>query len=52
LSTVALVVCDEPTDAVGNSGRISNFILCSLTQPVQKVFVDLFGWVAFKIRRV
>jgi len=29
-STAAVVACDEPTDAVGNSGRTRNFFLCSL----------------------
>jgi hypothetical protein len=43
LSTAAVVACDEPTDAVGNSGRTRNFILCNLGQLGQQAFVDLFG---------
>ena len=43
LSTAAVVACDEPTDAVGNSGRTRDFILCNLGQLGQQVFVDLLG---------
>jgi hypothetical protein len=43
LSTAAVVDCDEPTDAVGNSGRTRDFILCNLGQLGQQVFVDLLG---------
>jgi hypothetical protein len=32
LSTAAVVACEEPTDAVGNSRRTKDFILCSLGQ--------------------
>jgi len=39
----AVVACDEPTDAVGNSGRTKDFILCNLGQLGQQVFVDLLG---------
>ena len=39
----AVVACDEPTDAVGNSGRTRDFILCNLGQLGQQVFVDLLG---------
>jgi hypothetical protein len=38
LSTVAVVAYDEPTDAVGNSGRTRDFILCNLGQLGQQVF--------------
>ena len=41
LSTAAVVACDEPTAAVGNSGRTRDFILCNLGQLGQQVFVDL-----------
>ena len=37
----AVVACDEPTDAVGNSGRTRDSILCNLGQLGQQVFVDL-----------
>ncbi len=43
LSTAAVVACDEPTDAVGSSGRTRDFILCNLGQLGQQVFVDLLG---------
>ena len=43
LSTAAVVACDEPTDAVGSSGRTKDFILCNLGQLGQQVFVDLLG---------
>ena len=43
LSTAAVVACDEPTDAVGNSGRTKDFILCNLGQLGQQGFVDLLG---------
>jgi hypothetical protein len=43
LSTAAVVACDEPTDAVGSSGRTRGFILCNLGQLGQQVFVDLLG---------
>ena len=43
LSMAAVVACDEPTDAVGNSGRTKDFILCNLGQLGQQVFVDLLG---------
>lgn len=44
LSTVA-VTCDEPTDAVDNSGRIGNLILRSLGQLGQKTLDrSLTGW--------
>jgi hypothetical protein len=40
LSTAAVVAGDEPTDAVDNSGRTREFILCSLAQLGQQAFVD------------
>ena len=43
LSTAAVVACDEPTDAVGSSGRTKDFILCNLGQLEQQVFVDLLS---------
>ena len=43
LSMAAVVACDEPTDAVGNSGRTKDFILCNLGQLGQQVIVDLLG---------
>ena len=43
MSTAAVVACDEPTDAVGSSGRTRDFILCNLGQLGQQVFVDLLG---------
>jgi hypothetical protein len=43
LSTAAVVACDEPTDAVGSSGRTKDFILCNLGQLGQQVFVDLLS---------
>lgn len=43
LSTAAVVAYDEPTDAVGSSGRTRDFILCNLGQLGQQVFVDLLG---------
>ena len=41
LSMAAVVACDEPTDAVGTSGRTRDFILCSLCQFWHQVVVDL-----------
>ena len=43
LSTAAVVAYDEPADAVGNSGRTRDFILCNLGQLGQQVFADLLG---------
>lgn len=41
LSTAAAVTSDEPTDAVGNAGRTTHFILFNLGQLLQRVLVDL-----------
>jgi hypothetical protein len=38
----AAVACDEPTDAVGNSGHTMDFILGSLCQFWQQFKVHLF----------
>jgi hypothetical protein len=43
LSTAAVVACDEPTDAVGNSGRTRDFILCSFGNLGQQVVVGIRG---------
>ena len=43
LSTAAVGACDEPTDAVGNSGRTINLILCCLLQARQIGMVELIG---------
>jgi hypothetical protein len=43
LSTAAVVACDEPTDAVGNSGHTKNFILCGPLQLRQVGEVPLIG---------
>ena len=43
MSMAAVVACDEPTDAVGSSGRTRDFTLCNLGQLGQQVFVDLLG---------
>ena len=43
LSTAEVVACEETPCAVGKSGHIKNFILCSLVQLGQQVFFDLLG---------
>ena len=43
LSTAAVGACDEPTDAVGNSGRTTDFILCCLAHRRQVGKVELIG---------
>ena len=43
LSTAAVGACDEPTDAVGNSGRTTDFILCCLAHFWQIGKVELIG---------
>ena len=43
LSTAAVGACDEPTDAVGNSGRTSDLILCGHVQGWQVGEVVLVG---------
>jgi hypothetical protein len=41
LSTAAVGACDEPADAVGNSGRTTDFILCCLAHRWQIGKVEL-----------
>jgi hypothetical protein len=43
LSTAAVGACDEPTDAVGNSGRTWEFILCGHRRCWQMGEVVLVG---------
>jgi hypothetical protein len=43
LSTAAFGACDELADAVGNSGRTTNFILCCLAPLRQIGKVELIG---------
>ena len=43
LSTASVVACDEPTDAVGNSGRTTNLILCRVFHARQIGMVELIG---------
>lgn len=38
----AMIACDEPTDAVDNSGRIGNFILRSLAQLGQQFLIGRY----------
>jgi hypothetical protein len=43
LSTAAVGACDEPTDAVGNSGRTTELILCGHCQLGQMGQVMFIG---------
>ena len=43
LSTAAVGACDEPADAVGNSGRTTDVILCGHRQGGQVGEVVLIG---------